>query len=682
MTTSTSYQDDNLGRMLQSKFETWERSKYLQHQEWLSCLRAFNKQNEPYVTQQNTMHAHIYVGSTLTKSLACYARLDDAFSGEFWDMDATPISSAGVPPDVAQAIADRDKKPVDDYLIDVEFEIHKRRMLLELTILGTGCIKSAEDVIYDTGDVDENGEAIWSVKPKISSPSVFNIFVDPSETEWSKTLSVFERHVVSRIELTELKNDARFDAEKIDYILTYNDRGAHAPRPHEVSLKRIANNMNNWSYTEEDFDLLEYNGVVSGMELMTAGYDAERTQTYWCKIWVCYNLTLACEFTTIDKAECLYHIAPYFKVPHKFWGIGVAFLDRDCQYGQNDVTRDYLDALAFAAKPMAEYNVNKMAEGASVQKLTPGQIFRVEGSQPGQPIMQFFQPNAPTSSVFQAVQMFRDNSDDATLTPRFSYGDTSGEINQTAKGLGMQLGVAALPTKVIVHNIENGCFKPVLKSLYNFHKKWFGDGTEDAEIVIKVSSVLMEKEANIERIRKFIELSSSSPEMIKRTNFDYLHEELAKNLDLDPDKATLKPEQQKQPEQQIDPVAQAKALLLSNQAETEKAKAEKVKADTVATLVEAQYEANQAGLTFTPQSAAVGDAVMDNAGYQKPSPEGNYPEINQGFAQQPEQVPQNTSPALPPVPQSGTIETPQPPAVDEPVQARSPLQGIETPDAG
>ena len=692
--TDTTYEADNLGRMLNGKFETWERQHYLQHQEWLKCLRAFNKQNEPYVGQMNTMHDHIYVGSTLTKCVAGYARLDDAFSGDFWDLDPSPESSAGLTPEEAGAVADRDKIPVDDYLVDIDFDNHKRRALLELTILGSGCLKGVEDVIFDTGDyeyqhdddgnviADENGTAIQSpvlsVKPKISSPSVFNVFVDPSRVEWSKDLSVFERHVVSRSQLSELRNDARFDSTKINHILEYRDRGAHSPRPYEISLRKIAHNINNWSYTEEDFDMLEYNGMVSGDVLNSSGYDADRTSTYWCKIWVCDGLSLACEFMPIELASCMYHIMHYFKAPHKFWGLGVAFLDRECQYGQNDVTRDYLDALAFAAKPMAEYNINKMADGASIQKMTPGQVFAVEGTQPGQNVIQFFQPNAPTSSVFQAVQMFRDNSDDATLLPRFSYGDTSAEQNQTAKGLGMQLGVAALPTKVVIQNIERGGIIPILEGLYQFHRKYYGNGTSDAQVIVKVSSVLMEKEANVEKIIKFIQLSAASPEMVKRTNFDYLHEELAKNLGLDPEKVILTEDKVKPEGQQPDPVAQAKAKLMEMQSLVQQATAERVKADTVAKLVEAQYEANQAGLTFTQQSAAVGDAVMDNAGYQKPNPAGDYPEINQ----QPMPVQQNTSPALPPVPQSGTISTPQPTQVVVPNQAQSPMQGIETPEAG
>lgn len=95
-------------------------------------------------------------------------------------------------------------------------------------------------------------------------------------------------------------------------------------------------------------------------------------------------------------------------------------------------------------------------------------------------------------------------------------------------------------------------------------------------------------------------------------------------------------------------------------------------AKAVQTGVASAYSAMQAGAQVAqiPQIAPVADEIMKSAGYQAPNPIGddpNYPTAAMPVApigsEQLPQVQQNTSPAMPPVPQ----------------QAPSPMKGIETP---
>jgi len=105
-----------------------------------------------------------------------------------------------------------------------------------------------------------------------------------------------------------------------------------------------------------------------------------------------------------------------------------------------------------------------------------------------------------------------------------------------------------------------------------------------------------------------------------------------------------------------DPLVIAKTKLL--EAQTKKTESESVK-----TGVESAYSSMQAGqvIATMPQVAPIADAVMESAGYQNPVPAGqdpNYPQPD-GVQAPPPEVNTNTSPALPPVPES-------------------PMQGIET----
>ena len=69
----------------------------------------------------------------------------------------------------------------------------------------------------------------------------------------------------------------------------------------------------------------------------------------------------------------------------------------------------------------------------------------------------------------------------------------------------MQLGVAALPTKVVIKNIEDDCIKPVIKSIYDFVMKWSDneDCKGDMNVEVKCSSVLLAKEARTQQLMQF-----------------------------------------------------------------------------------------------------------------------------------------------------------------------------------
>jgi len=122
-----------------------------------------------------------------------------------------------------------------------------------------------------------------------------------------------------------------------------------------------------------------------------------------------------------------------------------------------------------------------------------------------------------------------------------------------------------------------------------------------------------------------------------------------------------------------------KAQQITQQGAESEARIGKLVQEAVQTGVQAAYAATQAAyqIVQNPQVAAIGDTVLQTAGYQKPQPVGDDPDLGVGQAapilghaapdmQQAMQVRQNTSPAFPPLPQ----------------QADSGLQGIETMAAG
>lgn len=697
----TSYEDDSLGRSLSVLFLTWANARKPQEEEWLRCLRAINKQNEEFVDSTG-LHSHIYAGVTLTKCIAAFARLSDPlFKAEkHWEVSPTPVPDTEFNPEDYELFFDEVtrraglmEKEIDDLLVDIEYEHHLKWAMMECVMLGSGCVKGATTSIQERESY-QLVSGTWQkvtrevVVPLLTSPSVFSIFPDP-DAFLSKDISgVFERHTVNRSQLAALKDDVRFDAEKIDRLLADSETGDHSDLYHEIERRTIANNNRNYA-PQNMYDLLEYWGQVTGRDLITAGFQHEdlqikKSDTYWCNIWVCKNETLFNRVMPLSKKHNPYNIFHYLKIPHRFWGFGVAFLNREMQDATNEGIRDLMDANSFASKPMAEVNVAMLKEGQDPNVMHAGMTYLRDSGDPSFPAVRFFSPQAPTAELRQAIELYRQMSDEGTMLSRLSYGYTSGETATNTKGGTLALlGVSELPTKVIIKNIEDDAIKPVIKSIYDFVMRWSdNEGCKgDMNIVVKCSSVLLAKETRTQQLMQFSNVAASNPETAKITDFSYLIREISKSLDIDPEKSVPdKPEEPPQ-EPQISPLDQAKIALIQAQIETEKATKDKVIADTANKNMDTIFSSVQAGVQVATQSDKIhtSDELLKSSGFVDKNGSPIAEQIANSQINVAALPPQNTSPQFPPVPQQ-----PEMPVVPDRVNTQgmlkmqSPMRGIET----
>jgi hypothetical protein len=171
----------------------------------------------------------------------------------------------------------------------------------------------------------------------------------------------------------------------------------------------------------------------------------------------------------------------------------------------------------------------------------------------------------------------------------------------------------------------------------------------------------------------------------KITDFQYLIKEIAKSLDIDPEKAIPeqlpKNQQPQQPEQ--DPLIAAKAELLKAQAAKTNTEVAKVVAETAATNIKTQFGGIQtaAQIAINPDLVTIGDSCLKSSGYVDANggsvaevPEQALPVANDG-------VSNNTSPQFPanlPQPDQAVLE---PHGIDisqEKNNSLSPYKGMET----
>jgi hypothetical protein len=735
-----SHSNDLLGGFLQGKWQEWSDYKRLIEEDWLSCLKSYNQINEADVEQISKFHSHIYIAQTRVKCSSAFARTTDLMSQKHWAIEKTPVPKAKMSMEgIEDFLTEMDnraeamEKEIEDKFIDLRYYDHLKNAILEGVIIGSGCIKGItpgvktiekwgqvaakteipSDVKSDTEAASEapdaeEAEMIWDLvkteepAPKLSSPSVFDIYPDVFATCPEDMSGLFERHALNRAQFSDLKDDPRFDADKIDEILSQNEQGNHTPLYHEIERRSIAKEIDTMAVSSSRFEVLEYWGQVTGRMLSVAGVpDVKDTETYWTNVWICSGKTLFARLMPMKKQRIPYNFFFYSKTPHSFWGTGVARMNRASQACLNGSIRSLLDGMAFASCPMSEVNTTMLQDGQDPAIMRPGQQYLRDSGDPSVQAIRFFSPQVPTSQLMEMAQMFKNFSDDETAIPAYSYGNDGSLATKTSSGLSMQLGAASVPIKAVIKNLEDGLIKPVVESMFDWLMQWSERTDIQGDMTIRVlgSSELVAKEVKSQALMQFLNITQNELDL-KFVDRKYLLSQVAKSLEIDVLKALpsrLPTEQSPQP-QQPDPVDVARAALFQIQAEHEKVKMDLTVANTASTNIKTEFSAMQTAATVVaqPQIVAVGDELMKSAGFKDAN---EYPSTSVSGAEQPQgipsvgtlgpvappaasapEVPQNTSPQFPANPPAPEASSPPPNNV--PKEPLSPEQnvnrGIET----
>jgi hypothetical protein len=697
----TSSHDDRLGSYLQGKWTDWANARRFQELDWLRDERTFNKVNEPDIESPAVVssHKHIYFGQTHTKCSIAFARIIKPIFGKdkHWEIKPTPIPEMDLQFDDYQQLLEEAQKRAEgmateiaDYLIPLEYEKHLKTAILEATVIGTGCVKGVfVGVKKKSSWQPVNGE--WKkvqndmITPLMASPSVWNLYIPPNAIHVSDMDGIFERHILNRAQFAALKLDSRFDSEKIDEFLETSRRGNYTQLYHEIERRQINGTGNNSVLVNDEYEILEYTGIVSGFDLADAGYvGVEDVKNYWCNVWFYNGKTIHIRHSLYTGQTIPYHFFKYAETLYQFWGRSPAWNNRASQYSYNGVARAALDNAAWAAHPLREVNTSMLKDGQDPRIVYPGQTFLRDKGDPSNPAIRFWQPDDHTGQLMNMAKEFENTASDESMIPKFSYSGSQDEINQTKGGLQMQLDVASLPTELVIKNLEDGVIKPFIKSVFDFIMQW-SDKEEikgDMDVEVLISSVLLAKTARTQQLIQYSSIVANNPKMAEKTDFDYLNKEIAKSLDIDPakaipDKLPEQPPQQPIPDSALD---QAHAELYKIQALKEQKLAEKAEAEKTAVNIKSQYEAIQTGIAVlnNPTVVPVADQLMLSGGYKDANgaPLTTAPEQAQAIPQQ-----QNTSPQYPPTtpaPEQMQMPEPQPITPTAPSPAAGIGAGIET----
>jgi hypothetical protein len=594
-----------LGAKLYSQFTDWRDRKRKIEEQWLSNLRAYNSVYDAKTRAGfDPNGSNQYIGITRMKTTAAYARLSDiifpATGHRFWGIKPTPFPTLNAeiwskeeledeetqePLSKEEALAEVTKRMagrIHDQLVENNADVLIRSAIKDACTFGSGIIKAGMIRVERKKSWVE-GVLEWErvkedhIVPGMSQPSPFDVYFDINANSVDSSIGSYERHVLNKEEVRDLKGHAGFNEAVIDQLVTDYPNGNHNREHHEIERQSLGNitHFGNSGY----YEVLEYWGYIDGHKLQEAGVRIDEdglNQGYMANVWTSGHKVLKIQIDESINKGRKYFVFPYEQIPNQLWGVGVPEIMMDSQDVLNAAFRRLLDDVAMTGNQL-EINVDRL-DDRSVQnanKIKPWKIWYRSGGDEAYNAITVHKVPSIGGELIQIIEMVRNFIDDETNLPSLISGQapsTGTPGAETASGMSMLLGAAQVVIKTVVKNIDDYLIKPLIQSYYNFNMEWsdIEDGIQgDMNIEALGSSILVAREVQTRNMTDFLQTTANEFDMplVKRPN---LLRKIAKNMGLDED--DIKTDKELRAEAaKPDPVAEKLKELTIEKAELENA---------------------------------------------------------------------------------------------------------------
>ena len=437
----------------------------------------------------------------------------------------------------AMIAAKKMQKKIHDQLEESGANKNLRSSAFEMALFGTGIMKGpfAKDKEYPNWDDDGNYDPLFKTVPQVEHVSVWNFYPDPDSNNMDEAQFVIERHKMSRSQMRMLKKRPYFRGQVIDeciqmgenYIKKYweDDLSDYAP---EHGIDR--------------FEVLEYWGMVDtemleeqGVEIPDELKDFDELQA---NVWICNNKLIRMVLNPFKPAKIPYCASPFEMNPYSFFGVGIAENMDDTQTLMNGFMRMAVDNAVLSGNLLIEVDETNLVPGQDMS-IYPGKVFRRQSGAPGQAIFGTKFPNVSAENL-QLFDKARQLADESTGLPSFAHGQTGvSGVGRTASGISMLMNAASGNIKTVIKNVDDYLLRPLGEGFFRFNMQFdFDAGIKgDLEVNARGTESLMANEVRSQRLMQFLQIASN-PALAPFAKFQYVISEIAKSMDLDPDKVT------------------------------------------------------------------------------------------------------------------------------------------------
>lgn len=435
----------------------------------------------------------------------------------------------------AMISAKKMEKKIHDQLEESGANKQLRVAAFECALFGTGIMKGPFAVDKEYPNWNESGEYSPTFKtvPQTSSVSIWNFYPDPDAANMDEAEYVVERHKMSRSQLRALKNRPFFRENAIDMSITMGE--SYVKEWWEQVMEDDAQDAR-----PERFEVLEFWGNVDTEVL--EGHDVDipddlkNMEQVSVNIWVCNGQVLRLVMNPFTPSIIPYYAVPYEVNPYNMFGVGLAENMDDTQTLMNGFMRMAVDNAALSGNMLIEVDETNLVPGQDLS-VYPGKVFRRQGGAPGQAIFGTKFPNVSNENM-QMFDKARVLADESTGFPSFAHGQTGVTgVGRTASGISMLMSAANGSIRNVIKNVDDYLLGPIAKAFFHFNMQFDFDPEIKGDLDVKARGTesLMANEVRSQRLMQFLQVVQN-PVLAPFAKMDYIIREIAKAMDLDPDK--------------------------------------------------------------------------------------------------------------------------------------------------
>lgn len=435
----------------------------------------------------------------------------------------------------AMISAKKMEKKIHDQLEESNANKQLRVAAFECALFGTGIMKGPFAVDKEYPDWSDSGDYSPTFKtvPQTSSVSIWNFYPDPDAANMDEAEYVVERHKMSRTQLRALKNRPFFRKNSIDTAISMGE--SYTKEWWEQVMEDDSNQA-----SAERFEVLEFWGNVD-TEILE-GHDVDvpdelkDMDQVSVNIWVCNGQVLRLVINPFTPSIIPYYSVPYEVNPYSMFGVGLAENMDDTQTLMNGFMRMAVDNAALSGNMLIEVDETNLVPGQDLS-VYPGKVFRRQGGAPGQAIFGTKFPNVSNENM-QMFDKARVLADESTGFPSFAHGQTGvSGVGRTASGISMLMSAANGSIRNVIKNVDDYLLGPLAKAFFHFNMQFDYDPEIKGDLDVKARGTesLMANEVRSQRLMQFLQVVQN-PVLAPFAKMDYIIREIAKSMDLDPDK--------------------------------------------------------------------------------------------------------------------------------------------------
>ena len=435
----------------------------------------------------------------------------------------------------AMVAAKKMEKKIHDQLEESNARKELRNAAFETALFGTGIMKGPFAVDKEYPNWSEEGEYSPIIKtvPKCSSVSIWNFYPDPDASNMDDAEYIVERHKMSRTQMRALKNRPFFRSNAIDTAISMGE--SYTKEWWEQAMQDDEQEAQS-----ERFSVLEFWGYVDTEMLKDQNVDIPKdmkdSDQVSVNAWICNGQVLRLVLNPFTPSYIPYYAVPYEVNPYSFFGVGIAENMDDTQTLMNGFMRMAVDNAALSGNLIIEVDETNLVPGQDLS-VYPGKVFRRQGGAPGQALFGTKFPNVSNENM-QLFDKARVLADESTGFPSFAHGQTGVQgVGRTASGISMLMSAANGSIRNVVKNVDDYLLSPLGKAFFNFNMQFdFDDSIKgDLEVKAQGTESLMANEVRSQRLMQFLQITQN-PTLAPFSKMDYIIREIAKSMDLDPDK--------------------------------------------------------------------------------------------------------------------------------------------------